>query len=103
MTGIIMIKLFIIWIYHFYLTVNLTDMYYSGIYVILFVVLFQFCINQPVIHIVAEANCRNILKDANVIKTINENVAFDYPHSSMMSLDDKYSRRYYSTEVSLVC
>ncbi|XP_022162608.1 fatty acid synthase-like [Myzus persicae] len=63
----------------------------------------NFCINQPVINIVAEANCRNMLKDADVIKTINENVAFDYPHSSILSLDDKYSQHYYRKEVPLVC
>ncbi|XP_060836307.1 fatty acid synthase-like [Rhopalosiphum padi] len=62
----------------------------------------EFCVNQPVIHI-AEENSRNMLKDANVIKTINENVAFDYPHSSTMSLNDKYSQHYYNTDVPLVC
>ncbi|KAF0755953.1 fatty acid synthase-like, partial [Aphis craccivora] len=61
-----------------------------------------FCINQPVIHIVAEVNSQNMLKDSNVIKTINENVAFDYPHSSTLSLNDKYSQHYYSTDVPLI-
>lgn len=64
---------------------------------------FQFCINAPIIHIIAEANCRDILENPKVIKIINENVAFDYPHSSVKSLDDKYSQHYYYTEVPLVC
>lgn len=64
----------------------------------------QFCVNQPVVHIVAETcNRDNMMEDAKMIKTINENVAFDYPHSSTKSLDDKYSQHYYSVEIPLVC
>jgi len=74
----------------------------STVFVCLFV--FQFCVNPPVIHIVAGARGRDdVLEDAKVVKTINENVAFDYPHSSTRSLDDKYSQHYYYTEVPLVC
>uniref|UniRef100_A0A2S2NQA5 Uncharacterized protein n=1 Tax=Schizaphis graminum TaxID=13262 RepID=A0A2S2NQA5_SCHGA len=62
----------------------------------------EFCVNEPDIHIVKE-NSRNMLKDVNIIKTINENVAFDYPHSSTMSLNEKYSQHYYKTDVPLVC
>jgi len=75
----------------------------AGLHVV-FRVCRQFCVGPPVIHIVAGARGRDdMLEDAKVVKTINENVAFDYPHSSTRSLDDKYSQHYYDTEVPLVC
>ncbi|XP_025202615.1 fatty acid synthase-like [Melanaphis sacchari] len=63
----------------------------------------EFCNNQPVIHITTGKNIQNLLKDANVIKTINENVAFDYPHTSVLSLNEKYSQHYFNANIQLSC
>ncbi|XP_025423656.1 fatty acid synthase-like [Sipha flava] len=63
----------------------------------------EFCINKPIIHITDEVNSQNILKNQEVIRTINEKVAFDYPHTSVKSLNDKYNQHYFSIEIPLAC